>query len=66
MSVDEEKCTGCGLCIKNCPVEYGSEFERGLGTRKAIDTLYPSSVPNKPVIHRESLPIFLRRKLSSM
>ena len=38
----EEKCTGCGLCIENCPVEYVSEFERGMGMRKAIDTLYPS------------------------
>jgi heterodisulfide reductase subunit A len=52
-SVDWEKCTGCALCVENCPVEYVSQFERGLGVRKAIDTLYPDSVPNKPVIHRE-------------
>jgi len=51
--VDWEKCNGCGLCIEHCPVEYVSQFERGLGVRKAIDTLYPDSVPNKPVIHRE-------------
>jgi len=58
-SVDGGKCTGCGLCIENCPVEYASEFERGMGMRKAIDTLYPSSVPNKPVIHREHCRYFL-------
>jgi heterodisulfide reductase subunit A len=52
-SVDGGKCTGCGFCIKECPVEYASEFERGMGMRKAIDTLYPSSVPNKPVIDRD-------------
>jgi heterodisulfide reductase subunit A len=52
-SVDREKCTGCGLCVEKCPVEYMSQFERGLGVRKAIDTLYTDSVPNKPVIHRE-------------
>jgi len=58
-SVDGEKCTGCGLCIEKCPVEYASEFERGLGMRKAIDTLYPSSVPNKPVIDRDRCRYFL-------
>jgi heterodisulfide reductase subunit A len=56
--VDWEKCNGCGLCIEHCPVEYVSQFERGLGVRKAIDTLYPDSVPNKPVIHREQCRYF--------
>ena len=58
-SVDWEKCTGCGICIQNCPVEYVSQFERGLGMRKAIDTLHPSSVPNKPVIRREHCHYYL-------
>ena len=58
-SVDGERCTGCGLCIEQCPVEYASEFERGMGMRKAIDTLYPSSVPNKPVIDRGRCRYFL-------
>lgn len=60
-SVDEEKCTGCGICIENCPVEYVSEFERGMGVRKGIDTLYPGSIPNKPVIQREYCRYFLDR-----
>jgi len=58
-SVDWERCNGCGICIENCPVEYASRFERGMGTRKAIDHLYPDSVPNKPVIHREQCRYFL-------
>ncbi len=58
-SVDWEKCNGCGLCIENCPVEYVSEFERGMGMRKAIDTLYPGSIPNKAVINREHCRYFL-------
>ena len=58
-SVDGGKCNGCGLCIENCPVEYISEFERGMGMRKAIDTLYPGSVPNKAVINREQCRYFL-------
>ncbi len=57
--VDWEKCNGCAICIKHCPVEYASPFERGLGMRKAIDLLYPCSVPNKPVIHREHCPFFI-------
>jgi heterodisulfide reductase subunit A len=58
-SVDCVKCNGCGICIKDCPVEYISQFERGLGMRKAIDHLYPNSIPNKPVIHREHCRYFL-------
>jgi len=58
-SVDWVKCNGCGICIKNCPVEYVSQFERGLGVRKAIDVLYPYSIPNKPLINREHCRYFL-------
>ncbi len=58
-SVDGKKCTGCGICVENCPVEFVSEFERGMGMRKAIDTLYLSSVPNKPVIHRDHCQYFI-------
>jgi heterodisulfide reductase subunit A len=58
-SVDGGRCNGCGLCIENCPVEYVSEFERGMGIRKAIDTLYPGSVPNKTVINRQHCRYFL-------
>ena len=61
-----EKCNGCGICIENCPVEYVSQFERGLGVRKAIDILYPDSVPNKPVIHREHCRYFLGWELQAM
>jgi len=57
--VDWGKCTGCGLCIQECPVDDVSEFERGMGTRKAIDLLYPNSVPNRPVIDRTSCRYFL-------
>jgi len=58
-SVDGAKCNGCGLCVENCPVEYISEFERGMGIRKAIDTFYPGSVPNKTVINRQHCRYFL-------
>ncbi|OGP88527.1 MAG: disulfide reductase [Deltaproteobacteria bacterium RBG_16_48_10] len=56
--VDGTKCNGCGLCIQHCPVEYASPFERGLGVRKAIDFLYPESVPKRPFISREDCLFF--------
>lgn len=52
--VDWEKCTGCGLCQEKCPAKVPAEFQRGLGPRKAIYTLSPQAVPNKPVIDREN------------
>ena len=48
--VDWNKCTGCGLCQEKCPSKGPSEFDRGVGTSKAIYTLSPQAVPNKPVI----------------
>ncbi len=48
--VDRKKCTACGLCIEKCPVKVDSEFNQGLGKRKAIYVLSPQAVPNKPVI----------------
>jgi heterodisulfide reductase subunit A len=59
MFVDWEKCNGCGRCIEDCPVEYVSEFEKGIGVRKAIDRLYPDSVPDKPVIRHDHCRYFL-------
>ncbi len=58
-SVDATKCNACRICIEQCPVEFASEFERGLGVRKAIDTLSPNSIPNRPVIDRAHCRYFL-------
>ncbi len=51
--VDWERCTGCGLCQEKCLWQVPSDFERGIGKRKAIYALSPQAVPNKPVIDRE-------------
>jgi heterodisulfide reductase subunit A len=51
--VDWETCTGCGLCQEKCPSKTTSAFERGMGEHKAIYTLSPQAVPNKPVIDRQ-------------
>ena len=51
--VDEGKCTGCGVCIVNCPLRGPSEFNVGLAKRKVIYTSFPQAVPSIPVIDQE-------------
>ncbi len=60
--VDEEKCNGCGVCMEKCPWKAPSEFDLGLGERKAIYTPFPQAVPNIPVIDKEHCVYFLRGK----
>ncbi len=56
--VDEEKCTGCGICQEKCPWKVPSEFDVGVGQRKVIYTPFPQAVPNIPVIDRENCVYF--------
>ncbi len=58
--VDWDKCTGCGMCQEKCPTKVPAEFDRGLGLRKAVYTLSPQAVPNKPVIDQEHC-LYLQR-----
>jgi heterodisulfide reductase subunit A len=51
--VDEDKCVGCGICVEKCPRKVPSEFDQGLGVRKAIYIPFPQAVPNVPVIDRD-------------
>ena len=60
--VDWEKCTGCGLCQQKCPSKNPSEFDRGMGLGKAIYTLSPQAVPNKPVINPSHCRYFKEKK----
>ncbi len=60
--VDWDVCTGCGLCQEICPVRAFSSFERGIGERKAIYTLSPQAVPNKPVIDADHCLMMQRGK----
>jgi heterodisulfide reductase subunit A-like polyferredoxin len=50
--VDVSKCTGCGACTTECPVTLPSEFDQGLGERKAIYRPFPQAVPNVFAITR--------------
>jgi heterodisulfide reductase subunit A len=53
-SVDPAKCTGCGLCSEKCPVKRPSDFQAGLGQRKAIYLAFPQAVPLIATIDREA------------
>ena len=52
--VNEEKCNGCGVCARYCPIEVPNEFDQGLGVRKAIFIPFPQAVPLKYSIDEEN------------
>ncbi|NOZ70412.1 MAG: CoB--CoM heterodisulfide reductase iron-sulfur subunit A family protein [Chloroflexi bacterium] len=61
--VNEELCTGCGICEEKCPVKVVDEvFEAGLGYRKVVYRPFPQAVPKYPVIDKEHCTFFLRGK----
>jgi len=53
--VDEDKCTGCGECVRDCPVERESEFDSGLAKRKAIYRPFPQAAPNVFTIEKRGV-----------
>ncbi len=58
--VDEAACTGCGICAEKCPVRVPSEFDIGLGTRKAIYIPFPQAVPMTYTIDKENCLYFTK------
>jgi len=60
--VDEDKCNGCGVCQEKCPIKVDSEFDVGMGKRKAIYTMFAQAVPSLPVIDKEHCVYFLKGK----
>lgn len=55
--VSEEKCTGCGDCIEKCPTKkmnISSEFDHGMGTRKAIYIPFEQASPLVATIDAEN------------
>ncbi|MDY6933699.1 MAG: FAD-dependent oxidoreductase [Spirochaetota bacterium] len=50
--IDLEKCTGCGECAKNCPVEMPNEFNVFLDYRNAVYKRYPQAIPNAFAINK--------------
>jgi len=43
--INPDKCTGCGVCGRNCPVEAIDLFNEGLAKYHATSVKYPQAVP---------------------
>ncbi|MHA2067995.1 MAG: FAD-dependent oxidoreductase, partial [Candidatus Thorarchaeota archaeon] len=56
--VDADKCTGCGTCAEKCPTRVPSEFDQGLGMRRAIYVPFPQAVPLIYKIDKENCLFF--------
>ena len=49
--IDEDKCTGCGVCTEKCPSRKGmNDFNMGLNTRGAVYIPFAQAIPNVAVI----------------
>lgn len=51
--IDIEKCTGCGVCAQECPIDAIDVYNEGLNLRKAIYIPYPQGVPLAYSIDRD-------------
>ncbi len=50
--INLDKCTGCGDCAEVCPVTMSSEFDEGIGPRKAAYKPYAQAIPGGYVIDK--------------
>ena len=50
--IDEDVCSGCGECIKVCPVEVPADFNEGIDKRKAIYRHFPQAIPSAYAIDK--------------
>jgi heterodisulfide reductase subunit A len=61
--VNEELCTGCGICVEKCPQKVIDDvYEAGLGYRKVIYTPFAQAVPKYPVLDRPNCTYFKNGK----
>jgi heterodisulfide reductase subunit A len=51
--VDEEACTGCGVCQEACPIEIPNYFDEGTGMVKAAYIPFPQAVPLVATIDKD-------------
>ncbi len=48
--VEENRCTGCGLCSEKCPTNVPDAFNEGLGTRTAVYAYFAQGIPSTRTI----------------
>lgn len=52
--VDVSKCTACGTCAQKCPVKVSSQWDEGMGLRKAIYVPFSQALPKIYVIDSDN------------
>ncbi len=52
--VDEDKCTGCGICMSKCPIKIPDPYNKGLSQTKCIRIPFPQAVPAIPIMDKET------------
>ena len=52
--VNEERCTGCGVCMAKCPVRIPDEYNKGLSKTKCIHIPFPQAVPAIAIMDKEN------------
>lgn len=57
--INEELCTGCGICMEKCPKKVVDQvYEAGMGYRRAAYRPFPQAIPKFPVIDKASCTYF--------
>ena len=56
----EDKCTGCGICVRYCPVEYPDPFNQEISNNKAVHVYFSQAIPLVSYIDDSCL--FLKEK----
>ena len=41
----EDKCTGCGVCVEYCPVEYPDQYNQEISNNKAVHIYFAQAIP---------------------
>ncbi|HME46137.1 MAG TPA: FAD-dependent oxidoreductase [Syntrophorhabdales bacterium] len=52
----KEKCTSCGLCAPQCPLEVPADYNEDLSRRSAAYINFPQAIPSTYMIDREIPP----------
>jgi heterodisulfide reductase subunit A len=60
--VDEEKCTGCGICAEYCPIYVPDVYNENLAQKKCIHIHFPQAVPAVSIVDPDRC-LFLQRTI---